>query len=429
MIIIKGGKILDPSSSTDRRADILIDHGKIQRISKDIDVAGVRIMDATGKTIVPGFIDAHVHLREPGYEYKESIRTGTMAAAAGGFTTVACMPNTNPAIHTKEIVEYVMDKAKREGIVHVLPIGSITMDIEGKKLSEIGAMVNAGIVAISDDGKTSMDISIMEEAIQTAKKYNIPLIDHCEDHHLAANGSINEGKAVKRTGLKGIPNEAEWTIVARDINLSKVYGAHVHIAHVSTKESVDLIRKAKHEGINITCEVCPHHFALTDEVVERYKTETKVNPPLRSAKDVNAIIEGIVDGTIDIIATDHAPHDAESKAVSYENASFGISGLETAFSISHMELVVKNKISLGHLIEMLTNRPAKILNIRKGSLMVGSDADITILDLNKTEYIDSSIFLSKGKNTPFNEKMVKGKVISTLVNGKMVMDGGKIICS
>lgn len=429
MIVIKGGRILDPNSNTDTIADIFIAHGKIQRISKDINVTGANVICGLEKIIVPGFVDAHVHLREPGYEYKESIRTGTMAAAVGGFTTVACMPNTKPAIHSREIVEYVIDKAKREGFVNVLPIGSITMDIEGQRLSEIGAMVKAGIVAISDDGKTSMDIRIMEEAFQTAKKYNIPLIDHCEDHYLAVDGSINEGEAVNRTGLKGISSEAEWSIVERDINLSKIYGTHIHIAHVSTKKSVELIRKAKEQGINISCEVCPHHFTLTDEIVQRDKTETKVNPPLRSLKDVNAIIEGIIDGTIDIIVTDHAPHDEMSKALDYENASFGISGLETAFSISYTELVGKNKIDLSYLIEMMTIRPAKILNIKKGSLVVGSDADITIIDLNETGYIDSSTFLSMGKNTPFNRKWIRGKVVTTMVNGKIVMDGGNIICS
>lgn len=429
MIVIKGGRILDPNSNTDTIADIHIAYGKIQRIAKDMNVTGANVICGSEKIIVPGFIDAHVHLREPGYEHKESIRTGTMAAAVGGFTTVACMPNTKPAIHSREIVEYITEKAKREGFVNVLPVGSITMDIEGKKLSEIDDMVKAGIIAISDDGKTSMDISIMEEAFQIAKKYNIPLIDHCEDHYLAADGSINEGEAADRTGLKGIPNEAEWSIVKRDINLSKIYGTHVHIAHVSTRESVELIRKAKQQGINISCEVCPHHFTLTDEIVQRGKTETKVNPPLRSSRDVNAIIEGIIDGTIDIIATDHAPHDEMSKALDYENAPFGISGLETAFSISYTELVEKNKIDLSYLIEMMTIRPAKILNIKKGSLVVGSDADITIIDLNETGYIDSSTFLSMGKNTPFNGKGIRGKVVTTMVNGKIVMNGGKIICS
>jgi len=429
VLVIKGGRIIDPVGNSDKIADIFINDGKIQAVVQDIYVDGARVIDAGGKTVVPGFIDAHVHLREPGFEHKETIRTGTMAAAMGGFTTVACMPNTKPAVHSREIVQYITDQARKEGIVNVLPIGSITKDIDGKELAFIDEMVEAGAVAISDDGKTSMDISLMERAFQKAKQFNIPLIDHCEDHYLAFGGSINEGEAVKRTGLKGISNAAEWSVVARDIILAKLYNSHVHIAHVSTKESVDLIRKAKNQGVNITCEVCPHHFTLADDIVERDRTDTKVNPPLRSSQDVSAIIEGIIDGTIDIIATDHAPHDEKSKAVDYEAAAFGISGLETAFPIAYTELVLKNKISLNRLIEMMTSKPAQILNIDKGSLGIGKDADITLLDLNIEETIDKNKFLSKGKNTPFHGRLVSGKIIGTLVKGRIVMEGGNIICS
>lgn len=423
MVVIKGGRIVDPANM-DGIADIYIDSGKIKAVGQNIYVEGAKVIDASGKAVVPGFIDVHVHLREPGYEHKETIRTGTMAAAMGGFTTVACMPNTKPVIHSREIVQYILKRARLSGLVNVLPIGSITVNIEGKELTPIEELVEAGVVAISDDGKTAMDTRLMEIAFKKAKELNIPLIDHCEDHSLAAGGSINQGAAEKRTGLKGIPNSSEWSIVARDIILAKTYKTHIHIAHVSTKESIDLIRKAKKEGINITTEVCPHHFTLSDELIEKNNTYTKVNPPLRSTEDVKAVIEGIADGTIDIIATDHAPHDEESKAVNYEDAAFGISGLETAFQVSYSELVCKKIISLNRLIEMMSTNPAKILNLDKGSLRVGKDADIALLDLETQDTIDRTKFVSMGKNTPFHGKTVTGKVVATMVEGGMIMEGG-----
>jgi dihydroorotase len=403
--------------------------GKIGMIAPHILVEQAQTIDASGKVVVPGFVDIHVHLRDPGFEHKESIRTGTMSGAMGGFTTIACMPNTKPVIHSKEVVDYIINKAEKEGIIHVLPIGSITANLDGSILTNVEELVQSGVVAISDDGKTPMNMDIMERAFEEAQRNCIPLIDHCEDHDLAKQGSVNEGKASERTGIKGIPNAAEWRIVARDIQLAEKYGTHLHIAHISTKESVSLVRQGKAKGLKITCEVAPHHFTLTDDVVMREDTYTKVNPPLRSKKDVEAVRLGLKDGTIDIIATDHAPHDEDSKRVEYEKASFGISGLETSFAIGYTELVEKGILSLPQLIEKMSYMPSKIIGIDKGTLTVGKAADLVILDLTQEEIIDAKNFVSKGKNTPFHGKRVKGKVLYTLVGGKIVMEKGEILCS
>lgn len=429
VIVIKNGRVVDPQNGVDKITDILVIDGKIGMIAPQIHVEHAKIIDATGKVVVPGFVDIHVHLREPGFEHKESIRTGTMSAAMGGFTTIACMPNTKPAVHSKEIVHYILDKAEKEGIVNVLPIGSITTNLDGSTLTNVKELVQSGVVAISDDGKTPMDTGIMEKAFEEASKNQIPLIDHCEDHDLAKGGSVNEGKASERTGIKGIPNAAEWRIVARDIALAEKYGTHLHIAHISTKESVALVRKAKEKGLKITCEAAPHHFALTDDVVTRQDTYTKVNPPLRSQDDVDAVRLGLKDRTIDIIATDHAPHDEDSKRVAYEEASFGISGLETAFAISYTELVETGILSFSQLVDKMSYLPSKIIGIDRGALTVGKVADLVVLDLNQEENIDASKFVSMGKNTPFHGKRVKGKVLYTLVDGNVVMEKGVVLCS
>ncbi len=429
MIVIKNGRVVDPRNGIDRMTDILVIDGKIGMIAPHIHIEQAQIIDASGKVVVPGFVDIHVHLREPGFEHKESIRTGTMSGAMGGFTTIACMPNTNPAIHSKEVVDYIVKKAEKEGIIHVLPIGSITANLHGSILTNVEELVHSGVVAISDDGKTPMDMDIIEKAFEEAKKYGIPLIDHCEDHDLVKQGSVNEGKASERTGIEGIPNAAEWRIVARDIQLAEKYGTHLHIAHISTKESVSLVRQAKARGVKITCEVTPHHFTLTDDIVMRGDTCTKVNPPLRSKEDVEAVRLGLRDGTIDIIATDHAPHDEASKKVTYEEASFGISGLETSFAIGYTELVETGILSFAQLIEKMSDMPSKIIGIDKGTLAVGKAADLAILDVTQEEMIDARNFVSKGKNTPFHGKRVKGKVLYTLVGGKIVMEKGEILCS
>lgn len=428
-LLIKGGVVINPKTETNEKLDILIKDDIIIDIKKNISIDGKKVIDASGMTITPGFIDIHVHLREPGFEYKETIKTGTKAAVAGGFTTVACMPNTSPAIHSKEIVELISDKADKEGKANVLVIGSITRDLKGDELSKMDEMYEAGIVAISDDGKTPMIENIMIEGFKKAKELNIPLISHCEDHNLSKGGSINEGEASQRTKIKGIPSSAEYLIVKRDIQLCEKLDSKLHIAHVSTKESVELLREAKNKGINVTSEVAPHHFILTDDIITPDNTYTKVNPPIRSRKDVDEIINGILNKTIDIIATDHAPHDEDSKNVSYDKAAFGITGLETAFSLSYTYLVLKNQLPLNRLIEMMTIKPAKIIGIDRGSLEVGKKADITILDLNKQYTISSSKFYSKGKNTPFNGYRVKGKPVYTIVNGEIMhKEDEKYVC-
>ncbi|SHK58511.1 dihydroorotase [Paramaledivibacter caminithermalis] len=428
-LLIKGGIVINPKTKTNEKLDVLIRDDIVVGIEKNIDIKNRKVIDAEGMIIAPGFIDIHVHLREPGFEYKETIETGTKSAAAGGFTTVACMPNTNPAIHSKEIVEFIQEKAEKAGKANVLVIGSITKDLKGEELSDIDEMYKSGIVAISDDGKTPMKEEIMIEAFKKAKKLNIPLISHCEDHNLSKGGSINAGKASERTKIEGIPSAAEYLIVKRDIELCDMIDSKLHIAHVSTKESVQLLRRAKSKGINVTAEVAPHHFVLTDDIITSGNTYTKVNPPIRSKEDVDEIIKGILEGTIDIIATDHAPHDESSKNTSYDKASFGITGLETAFSLSYTYLVKKNKLPLIKLIEMMTIKPAEIIGIDKGSLEVGKKADIVIVDLNKEYIIDSDKFYSKGKNTPFNGYKVMGKPIYTIMNGKIVYKEDKIICS
>ncbi len=424
-LLIKNGLVISTENNIKEKLDILVENNIIVKISKEILEDCDQVLDAKGLIVSHGFIDPHVHLREPGFSHKESMLTGTMACAAGGFTSVACMPNTNPTIHSKEVVEWVKEKAQKEGCVNVEIIGSISKNLDGKELSDIDDMIEAGILGISDDGKTPMDVDIMLKALDKANKYDIPVISHCEEHNISFGGSINHGKASERTKIKGIPSEAEYIIVKRDIELADKSSAKIHIAHVSTKESVEIIRQAKARGINVTCEVAPHHFSLTDDLISEENTYTKVNPPIRSESDVEAIIEGIFDGTIDMIATDHAPHDEKSKRTEYSKASFGISGIETCFSIAYTELVLKRNLPLERLIEMLTIKPANLLKLNRGSLKEGAIADIAILDLNKKYAIDSNRFYSKGKNTPFDGMQVKGKPVYTIVNGKIVYGGGK----
>lgn len=428
-LLIKNGTVIDPKKGVQEKLDILIKDDIIVEIGKDIYGENAKIIDARGMIVTPGLIDIHVHLREPGFEYKETIETGTKAAAAGGFTTVACMPNTKPTIHSREVVQYVKNKATTEGVVNLLTIGSISKDLEGKELSDIDEMVEEGIVAISDDGKTPMDKGIMIEAFKKAKEYKIPLISHCEEHNLSKGGSMNLGRVSDRIGIQGIPSEAEYLIVQRDIQLCELTDSILHIAHVSTKESIDIIRSAKEKGLKLTCEAAPHHFILTDEIISQENTYTKVNPPLRGQEDLEAVIGGIMDGTIDIIATDHAPHDEESKGVSYDRAAFGISGIELAFPLSYQQLVLKRKLPLIKLIEMLTIKPANIIGVDKGTIEVGKCADIAIIDLNEEYAIDSKDFYSKGKNTPFEGYKVQGKICYTIVGGKIIYERGDIICS
>lgn len=433
-LLIKGGRVIDPASKVDKIADILIENTKIASIGKisgtrdEVHPApnlmrgkrDTRVIDARGKIVIPGLIDMHTHLREPGHEEEETIATGTQAAAKGGITTVCCMPNTHPVIDNQTTVEFILLKAKNEGKVNVLPVGAITKGSLGEELSEIGELKKAGVVAISDDGEAVMNSLIMRRALEYAKMFDLPVISHCEDKNLSKDGVMNEGYISTILGLRGIPKEAEEVMVARDIILAELTGGHLHIAHISTAGSVELIRQAKKRGIKVTCETAPQYFTLTEETVSQFDTNTKVNPPLRTKLDLEAIKEGLKDGTIDCIATDHAPHTEEEKNKEYDLAPFGIIGLETLFSLIITELVNKKILSLIEAIAKVTVNPARILGLNYGELKVGFPADITIVDLNKKWKIKN--FVSKSKNSPFLGWQVEGMVATTIVNGKIVYE-------
>ena len=426
-LLIKGGKVVSPADDLNEELDLLVVDGKVTEVAEEIDASEAEVIDATGKIVTPGLIDMHVHLREPGFEHKEDIKSGTESAAAGGFTSVACMPNTEPVVDNATVVNYINDKAKINAKVNVFPIGSITKGLEGKELAEIGFMKEAGIVAISDDGETVMNSELMKLALEYVKAFDLPVISHCEDKTLTENGVVHEGYYSTVTGLDAIPAAAEDIIVARDIRLAEMTGTPLHIAHVSTKRAVELVRDAKARGVQVTAEVTPHHFTLTDEAITTFDTNTKVNPPLRSSEDVTAIKEGLADGTIDVIATDHAPHAWEEKDVEYDYAPFGIAGLETALPLVITELVKPEVLSLEEAIEKLTVNPAQILSLNKGSLTVGEDADITVIDLDQEYEVDANKFYSKGKNSPFIGEVLGGRAVATIVNGKLVMKNNEIL--
>ncbi len=419
-LLIKNGRIIDPASNRDEEADLLIEAGRIVGFERNISADGAEVVDAAGKVIVPGLIDLHVHLREPGLEYKEDVRTGSLAAARGGFTTVACMPNTKPVLDTPELIRYIYERSREVGLARVLPIGAVTKGQEGKELAEIGLMAEAGVVGISDDGYPVRTSRLMRLALEYAKMFDLPVIDHCEDPELAAGGVMNEGLVSTTLGLRGQPAEAEEVLIARDILLARMTGGHFHAAHVSTRGSVDLIRRAKADGIRVTAEVTPHHLVLTDEEVRRsaYSGHTKMNPPLRTQDDVEALIEGLQDGTVDFIATDHAPHHADEKEVEFDRAAFGIVGLETAFPILYTELVLKGRLTLTQLIHRFTAAPAAAFGLPYGKLERGAVADVTVLDLNESYELDPNEFVSRGKNTPFAGRRVQGLVTATILEGR-----------
>ncbi|MBU2599065.1 dihydroorotase [bacterium] len=418
-ILIKSGRLINPKNNFDEQVNIGLKNGQIKYIGNKM-IKAREIVDATGLVVVPGLVDLHTHLREPGREDKETIKTGTRAAAKGGFTTILCMPNTFPVVDHGTLVEFIILKARREGIINVFPIGAATRRQEGKELAEIGEMIKLGAIAISDDGAPVMDSGLMRRIMDYTKMFKVPVISHCEDLTLSQDGVINEGIASTILGLKGIPAASEEIMIAREIALCRTTDSQVHIAHVSTKGSLELIKKAKEEGLKITCEVTPHHFTLTEEAVFSFDTNTKIKPPLRTKEDVKAIKDGIKEGIIDIIATDHAPHTKAEKECEYGQASFGIVGLETALSLALTELVEKEGISLNKVIAMLTHRPAEIVNLDKGNIEVGKDADITIIDLNKDFIVDVNQLASKSKNSPFHGWRLKGSVWATIVKGKIV---------
>ena len=421
-LVIKNGRVIDPVNSLDEPKDILVHKGMIKAIESPGGIsfdAGEKpsVIDAKGCVVCPGLIDMHVHFREPGFEYKETITSGCQSAAAGGFTSVAVMPNTNPVNDTRAVTEHILALARTEGIINVYPIAAITQKLEGERLSEMADLKNAGAIAFSDDGRPVMNNELMRRAFEYSKMFELPLIQHSEMLDLTEGGCMNEGMVSTELGLKGMPAEAEDIMVYRDIALLEKTGGRLHVAHISSKNSVDLVRQAKSKGLPVTCEVAPHHFTLTDEAVRGYDTNTKMSPPLRAIEDVEAIKEGLRDGTIDIIATDHAPHDITDKQVEYQNACFGIVGLETALPLS-LKLVDEKILSMGDVIKKLTSTPADIFNLKAGNLSLGNEADILIFNPSLEYCIDISKFHSKSKNSPFDGWKVKGKVLHTLVKGK-----------
>ena len=425
-LLLKGGRVIDPSQKLDEVADVLIRDGKIAEVGKDLKAENVEVKDVTGMIVCPGLVDIHCHLREPGLERKETIATGTRAAAAGGFTTVLPMPNTAPVADSPASILYVRDRAKEVGVVHVYPIGAITKGSKGQELAEMSAMADAGAVAFSDDGRPVDSSRMMRLAMEYSLITKLPLIAHEEDLALVDDGDMNEGAVSTVLGLRGNPAAAEETMIARDIILARLTGARLHIAHVSTAHGVQLIREAKAEGLPITAEVTPHHLTLTEEAVRTYDTNTKVNPPLRTKGDVDALIEGLKDGTIDCVATDHAPHTVEDKVVEYHYAANGISGFETALPVLWTELVQEGRLTAMELIDKMSTSAAKIMNLPAGTLETGAAADVIVIDPDTILAVDKNEFYSKGKNTPYHERLLSGWPMLTVVDGAVVMEDRKI---
>ena len=428
MLLIKNGLLVDPKQDINEKMDILVENTKIIKLEKDIKATDkMEVIDAEGFIVAPGFIDIHVHLREPGQEYKETILTGCKAAVRGGFTGMACMPNTNPVIDNEAVVELIKARAEKYRLADVYPVACITKGQEGRELTEHGILKEAGAIAFSDDGVGVCSAGVMRRALDYARAFDALIMCHCEEASLSGDGVMNEGEMSTKLGLAGIPTIAEEVMTERDISIAEYTKGKLHICHVSTARSVDIIRAAKKRGVRVTAEVTPHHISLTDKEVWDYDTYTKVNPPLRTNKDIEALIEGLQDGTIDCIATDHAPHAIEEKEVEYDYAPFGMVGLETAIPIAFEKLIKTNKLDLKQLVKTLSTNPAEILGLDKGSLEIGKDADITIVDPNLTRKVDSNEFYSLGKNTPFNGLELTGWPIYTIKNGRIIMNQGVVI--
>jgi dihydroorotase len=432
--LIRGGRVVDPSAHLDGVMDVLIDAGKIVAVGGDALATGwpragsprdtpLEVIEARGLLVVPGLVDIHTHLREPGYEYKESIESGSAAAVAGGFTAIACMANTDPVNDDAAVTEYILDKARAVGLAQVFPVGAVSVGLAGERLAEIGELSQAGVVGISDDGKSVMNSQLMRRALEYAGMFGLPVISHCEDTQLAAHGVMHEGRVSTELGLRGIPAQAEEIMVARDIALAELTGGRLHIAHVSTAGAVRLIRDAKARGLRVTAEVTPHHLSLTHEAVRGYDPNTKMYPPLRAAGDVDALRQALKDGTIDAIATDHAPHDLAAKDVEFDQAPVGIIGLETSLPLT-LRLVHAGVLPLSEAVAKLTWGPSQVLGLAKGTLRVGADADVTLID-TQTEYtVDLREFRSKSRNSPFHGWALKGRAVMTLCGGKVVYARG-----
>jgi dihydroorotase len=423
--LLKGGRLVDPASGRDGMFDVLLDGDRIARVGRDLPVeSGLTVVEVPdGFIVCPGLIDMHVHLREPGQEHKETVATGTAAAVAGGFTAVACMPNTNPVNDNAGVTEYVLKKAADAHLARVYPIGAVSRGQKGEQLADIAELKAAGCVAITDDGRPVSTALLMRRALEYTSMFNMPVIEHCEDQTLKGDGVAHEGFQASSLGLRGIPSEAESIMALRDISLASLTGGAVHIAHMSARQTLDAVRFGKARGARVTCEVTPHHFVLTDERLAApvaYDTNTKMNPPLREAADRDAMLQGLADGSVDVIATDHAPHAADEKQVEFDQAPFGITGLETAVSLCFDRLIHRGVVTIPRLVEVLSVNPARILNIPGGSLAEGAPADITILAPDLAVTVDVARMKSKSKNTPFGGWQLRGGVAATIVGGRPV---------
>jgi dihydroorotase len=420
-LLLRGGRVIDPSRNLDEPSDVLIQDGKIAGVGRALGAPdGADVRDVRDTVVAPGLVDVHVHLREPGNEDVETVATGARAAAVGGFTAVCAMPNTDPVTDNQAAVGFIVRQSVRAGLTRVYPIGAISVGQKGERLSEFGEMVGAGAVAVSDDGKPVVSSHLMRTALEYARTFGIPVADHCEEPTLADGGVMHEGLVSARLGLKGIPAAAEEIMVARDTLLAELTGGHVHLCHLSTRGSVELVRRAKEQGIRVTAEVTPHHLTLTDRACERYDTHAKMNPPLREAADVAALRAGLKEGVVDCIASDHAPHAYDAKEAAFDDAPFGVVGLETAFSVAYTELVIGGVLTLPELIHRMSTAPTAAFGLPGGTLAPGAPADVVVLDLTDSWTVDPTAFCSKSRNTPFAGRVLTGRAALTLVGGKIV---------
>jgi dihydroorotase len=420
-LLIKHGRVVDPTQRLDAGLSVLVVDGKIARLAERIDDKDAQVFDASGLVVAPGFIDAHVHLREPGFEYKETIASGSAAAVAGGFTAVCCMPNTQPPNDNAAVTEFIRARAGEAGLAKVYPIGAVSKGLAGEELAEMGEMVRAGAVAFSDDGHPVKNAYLMRRALEYAQLFDVLVVDHCEDPTLVAEGVMHEGAVATRLGLRGIPAAAEEVMVARDVAIAELTGGRVHIAHLSTRGGLDRVREGKARGVAVTCEVTPHHLALTDQAVAdtSYDTDTKVNPPLRSEEHVSALIQGVLDGTVDCLGSDHAPHHADEKALEFDLAPFGVVGLETAVPVTYDLLVRKRKLPLRLFVALWSSNPARLFKLPGGSLKPGSPADLTLLDLDARATVNPDRFRSLSRNTPFAGQRLRGWPAATVIGGQV----------
>lgn len=422
-LLIRGGRVVDPSQGVDEVLDLLLVNGAVSALSKNVGPAAeAREIDATGLVVTPGLIDPHVHLREPGQEHKETIASGARAAAAGGITSVCAMPNTDPPIDDPATVGFVVAEGRRVGAARVYPMGTISVGMAGEALTEFGEMVEAGAVAVTDDGHPVMDSGLMRLALEYAQAFGIPVVDHPEDLSLSRDGSMNEGLVSSRLGLKGKPNASEDIHIVRDILLAELTGGRIHLQHVSTRHGVEAIRRAKGQGVQVTAEAAPHHLLLTDEAVDGYRTEAKMNPPLRSPEDRDAVRQGLLDGTLDMVATDHAPHHYDEKEAAFDDAPDGVVGVETSLGLIHTHFVEKGLMDLGTMVERMSLAPARVFNLPGGTLKVGGPGDVTVFDPQAEWVVDPKLFLSKSRNTPFAGWKLKGKTRYTVVGGVVVWE-------